>query len=90
MYNIKDLHKKLTRSLWISLIDGKITKEDVLAYMIFFDSLWDNYYEFINIVYKIYKKDWLFEDFINYIESHNSENKDKNKSQKLLNNIINN
>ena len=83
------LHNKITDSLAYALKQSRIKWEDALAYMIFFDALWDDEVLIRWAIKRLKEKDWLFEEILNEIEKAESEKGDSKNAQKILD-FINN
>lgn len=87
MQQIQELHQKISHSLASGLKKSKITEEDTLAYMIFFESLWEDEELIRNSIIKIAHADWIFEDIVLDFDFHNKMNSDSKKAKDLLNTI---
>ncbi len=85
--NILDLHNKISLSLAKSLKSWDITQDETLAYMIFFEALWEDELLIKNYILIIWKADSIFTDLITEIEWDNKESIDTNNANLLLQKI---
>lgn len=85
--SILDLHNKISLSLAHSLKTAKISVEDTIAYMVFFDALWEDEKLIKSCILSVWKADNMFEDLIVEIEGGEKELVDTTEAQKLLQKI---
>jgi len=81
MENINLLHNKITLDLANYLKQNKLTEDEVISYMILFESLKDDLEKTKQFILKINEKKWLFDDIVNQINYETQlENEKKNLS----------
>ena len=85
--NILELHNKISLSLAKSLKQGIISEDDTVAYMLFFDSLWEDEALIKNYIITIWKADNIFTDLILEIQWDDKELLDTNEANTLLQKI---
>lgn len=85
--NILNLHNKISLSLAKSLKDWNISNTDAIAYMIFFDALWEDEKLIKSCIVTIWKIDNIFKNLILDIKWDEKELIDVTSAMDLLNKI---
>ncbi len=85
--NILDLHNKISLSLAHSLKNEKITVEDTIAYMVFFEALWEDEKLIKSCIVTVWNTDWIFTDLVIEINKNEKELVDTAKAMELLQKI---
>lgn len=85
--NILDLHNKISLSLAHSLKTAKISVEDTIAYMVFFDALWEDEKLIKSCIITVWETDTIFTDLITEIKWDEKEIIDTTNAMELLQKI---
>ena len=87
MNKIQEILKKIRFSLAKSLKEWDITEEDVIAYLIYFESLWEDKAIILKSLKNIAKEKDIFKEIENEILAEEKQKEDKEKYKRILQKI---